>query len=164
MNSPYSLVGIHPVLRKLLVVFCFVLSMGYFSGICLVSYTTGGTIQGVQDNYLGNEEDEEATEMKFKKSTHEMLSIIHTHVISLSIVFLFVGLLIVGCDIPLWLKSLLAFEPFLSIMVTFGGIYLMWNGIEWLSTLIYISGLLMNSCFAISMVIVLYTLIFKKSN
>lgn len=162
MNNLYSLVGIHPVLRKLLMIFILVLSIGYFSGICLVSYTTKGTVQGVRDNYLGNEDSEEATEMKFRKSTYEILSITHTHIISLSIVFLSIGLLLVGCPVPVWLRNFLIFEPFASILITFGGIFLMWNGIQWLSVVVYLSGLLMNTCFAISAVIILYTLVFKK--
>lgn len=163
MNKAY-LLHLDSLTRRLLIAFVFVLSLGYFSGVCMVSYTTGGTIKGVQENYLGNEDNEEAVEMKFKKSAHEMLTIIHTHIISLSIVFLITGILVNGCSIPSWLKGILIIEPFISIFVTFGGIYLMWSGAEWMSVIVYISGLLMNICFTLSILVVLYTLIFRFSN
>ena len=74
-------------LKALVSIFLVVLSIGYFSGLAFVNNTTTSTSQGIVENYNGNEDNEDAEEMKFKKSDHEMLNIIHTHILSMSLIF-----------------------------------------------------------------------------
>ena len=78
-------------LKQLVSIFLLILSVGYFSGLAFVNDTTSATNQGIRVNYNGNEDNEEAEEMKFKKSDHEMLNIIHTHILSMSIIFFILG-------------------------------------------------------------------------
>ena len=98
---------------------------------------------GIESNYLGNEEDEEAEVMQFKKSHREILTLIHNHILSLSVVFFLLGLLFYSTRVQGKLRSILLFEPFLSLLLTFGGIYILWLGINWFSYVIMVSGMAM---------------------
>jgi hypothetical protein len=110
---------------KLLIgAFLIVLSVGYFTGFRFVNETTENTPTGIQENYLGNEDDLEAEVMKFKKPKREMLTIIHTHILSMSVIFFILGGLVSFAKLPAWLKKSLMLEPLLSVLLTFGGIYL----------------------------------------
>ena len=109
-----------------LVAFLVALSVGYFTGINFVRVTESSTPKGVVENYNGNEDVPEATTMKFKKGKREMLTIIHTHILSISFIFFLLGILVWGTDQSIWLKSFLTIEPFISVLTTFGGIYMLW--------------------------------------
>ena len=50
------------------------------------------------------------------------------------------------------LKSFLIYEPFVSLLVTFTGIYLLWLGVAGLQYLVMISGLLFHLTFIFSLV------------
>ena len=152
-----------PITLKLLVgTFLFVLSIGYFSGLAFVENTTDATQSGIVENYNGNEKNEEAEEMKFKKSGHEMLNIIHTHILSMSIIFFILGGLVYGAKIDRRLKSFLMIEPLISVVVTFGGIYMIWAGVEWMSYVVMLSGGLMTLSFVMSVFFIITTIV--KSN
>ena len=57
---------------KLLVgTFLIILSVGFYTGLIFVNETSSATPSGIQENYLGNENDEEAQVMKFKKPEKE---------------------------------------------------------------------------------------------
>jgi hypothetical protein len=142
--------------------FVFVLSIGFFSGLLFVESTTSLEAQGVVENYNGNEENLEAEEMKFKKSAHELLNIIHTHLLSMSLIFGILGLLVFGAECPGPLKKLLMIEPLLSVLLTFGGIYLIWMGYEWMSWVVMISGMAMTLSFAFSILLIYRSLFQTK--
>jgi len=149
-------------IKYFLATFIVVLSVGYFTGLLFVNQTSSNSAQGIQENYLGNEDDLEAAEMKFKKGNREMLTIVHTHVLSMSFIFFLLGGIMVFTDLPKKLKYFLIIEPFFSIILTFGGIYLMWAGFLWMKYVVMISGILMTTIFTSSVLIVLYQLLFKK--
>lgn len=149
-------------LKRLLTVFVITLSVGFFTGIRFVHFTTSGTPSGISQNYLGNEDNPNAKSMKFKKTKHEMLNIMHTHFLSMSIIFLVLGLLVYGCRMPHLLKSFLLLEPMVSVLVTFGGIYLLWKETPWMSYIVIVSGTLMTLSFVLSVVYVLKTLVFAN--
>jgi hypothetical protein len=117
---------------------------------------------GIEENYLGNELDEEADVMKFRKSEHEMLTIIHTHILSMSIIFFLLGILVWLARLPIGVKLFLTVEPFVSVILTFGGIYFMWSGMLWMKYLVVLSGLLMTATFVASSFIILYQLAVKN--
>jgi len=139
-----------------------VLSIGYGTGLLFVTTTNSNNLNGIEENYMGNEEDEEATVMKFKKSNREMLTILHTHILSMSFIFFFLGGLVALTSLPKKIKYFLMVEPFLSIILTFGGIYLMWNGILWMKYIVMISGIVMTGVFAVSALAILFQL-FKRT-
>ncbi len=149
-------------IRSFLAVFVIVLSVGYFTGLLFVGQTETTTPAGIEENYLGNEDDLDAEVMKFKKGEREMLTIIHTHVLSMSLIFFLLGGIVLFAQLPKKLKFFLILEPFFSILATFGGIYFVWKGVEWVKYLVLVSGILMTAIFLASVSIVLYQLLFKK--
>ena len=156
MNTLSNSLSHFPKELKILI-FCFVctLSVGFYTGV-LYSYTTT-SIQpkGIHEQYNGNEEDEDAEVMKFKKSSRDIISIIHSHILSMSMIFAFIGLLVLTTSIPIKLKIFLIIEPFISIIATFGGIYLLWIDIPFSSYIILISGFLMTLVYTISVIVII---------
>lgn len=149
-------------LKLLIAAFCITLSVGFFSGITFVSKTTENTATGIEENYLGNEDNENAPVMKFKKSEKEILSIIHSHVLSMSVIFFLTGLLISITSLQVKYKLFLMIEPFLSIPLTFGGIYFLWKGFFFMKYIILFSGILMTLSFSIAIIVILFQLSISK--
>ena len=77
--------------KQFIAAFVIVLSIGYFTGLQFVRQTDSDHPSGIEENYLGNEEIEEVSVMKFKKGEREMLTILHTHVLSISFIFFLLG-------------------------------------------------------------------------
>lgn len=150
-------------IKSFLAVFVIVLSIGYFTGLLFVGLTETTTPAGIEENYLGNEGDADVEVMKFKKGEREMLTIIHTHILSMSFIFFLLGGVVLFTKLPKKLKFFLILEPFFSILATFGGIYFVWKGIDWVKYLVLVSGILMTLIFITSVSIVLYQLLFQKS-
>lgn len=148
-------------LKVLTGTFLVVLSVGFFTGIRFVDETSGKTPHGIQENYLGNEDDLEAEVMKFKKPEKGMLNIIHSHILSMSLIFFVLGFLVYLTKIPPFFKKFLMMEPLLSVLFTFGGIWFLWKGILWMSYVVMLSGMLMTLSYTISVLVVIIEL-FKK--
>lgn len=143
-------------IRWFITMFVVVLSIGFFTGLSFVRETGATVPTGVEENYLGNEEDEYAQVMKFKKGSREMLTIVHTHVLSMSLIFFLLGGLVWITKLPVPWKLFLSVEPFISLVMTFGGIYWMWKGITWLRYVVVFSGVLMTLTFTFSAGLVLW--------
>lgn len=148
--------------RNLIAVFLVVLNVGFFSGLTFVGQTESASPDGVVENYNGNEDDVNATVMKFKKSQREMLTIVHTHILSMSFIFFFMGGLLAMTSISKNWKQFLMIEPFVSVLVTFGGIYLIWYGVEWFSYVVVFSGTLMTATFVIATLLIFRELYLSK--
>ncbi len=144
------------------VIFLMVLSIGFFSGISFVDKTSSFSAQGVQENYVGNEDDENATVLKFKKNEKQLASIIHTHILSMSVIFFIVSILVSATTIHPKLKRFLMIEPLLSVLITFGGIYFLCNGQLWMKYIVMISGILMTVSYTVSIIFILKQIL-KKS-
>ncbi len=138
--------------------FVVILSVGFYTGLLFVGETSSGTPNGIEENYLGNEEDEDAEIMKFKKSSREMLTIVHTHILSMSFIFFLLGSLVWITKASKKIKLFLTVEPFISVILTFGGIYFLWSGVLWMKYIVIFSGILMTLTFAVSSIYVLYQL------
>ncbi|NND62784.1 MAG: hypothetical protein HKN48_06275 [Flavobacteriaceae bacterium] len=147
--------------KHFIAAFVVVLSIGYITGLQFVRNTDSDNPIGIEQNYLGNEEQETVTVMKFKKGEREMLTILHTHILSISFIFFLLGGLIAITSIPKRLKAFLMIEPFFSIVLTFGGIYLLWTGILWMKWLVMISGVIMTLVYLVGATLVLIQL-YKK--
>lgn len=145
--------------KKFIAAFVIVLSVGYFTGLTFVRQTESVSPIGLEENYLGNEEVEDATVMKFKKGEREMLTILHTHILSISFIFFLLGSLVAITSLPSKLKAFLMIEPFVSILLTFGGIYFMWKGVLWMKWIVIISGTLMTLVYVLAAGAVLMQLI-----
>ncbi len=151
-------------IKSLITAFIIVLSIGFYSGLLFVNETSSASPIGIQENYLGNENNEEAIVMKFKKSEREMLSIVHSHILSMSMIFFFVGLLVSITSLKKPLKTFLMIEPFFSVLFTFGGMHLLWKGVLWMKYVVMFSGLLMTLSFTAAIIIILKELHIKKQN
>ncbi len=158
----YNLTEAPKSFRVFLMVFSTVLSIGFFSGVMFVKHQSQFSPKEIEENMIGNDLDEEATTLKFKKPLGELLTTIHGHILSFSLIFFAVGVLIYGLPINKYLKSFLIIEPFFSVLITFGGMYLLWIGISWFKFLIIISGIFMSVTMSINYLLLLYWLIFNK--
>jgi hypothetical protein len=151
-------------LKILIVAFLVVLSIGFFTGLLFVGDTSSANPNGIEEQYLGNETDEEATVMKFRKSDREMLSLVHNHVLSMAIIFFLVGLILSTTKLNKKLKLFLLIEPFVSVILTFGGIYLLWKGLLWMKYIVMFSGTLMTLTYTLSVLIILVQLFSNKKS
>ena len=149
-------------IKLLIGVFIFVLSIGFFTGLLFVDETSSIEPNGIKEQYLGNESDEQAEVMKFKKSDQEMLTLVHNHILSMSIIFFLLGLILSTTQLNKKLKLFLMIEPFISIVITFGGIYLLWKGMVWMTFIVMFSGTLMTLTYALS-VLIIFSQLFKKN-
>mgnify|MGYP001134387460 FL=1 len=146
-------------LKWLVVAFVIVLSIGFYSGLLFVGETSSANPNGIEEHYLGNESDEEAMIMKFKKSEQEMLTLVHNHILSMSIIFFLVGILLSITKLNKKLKLFLMIEPFISVVLTFGGLYLLWKEVLWMKYIVICSGILMTLTFTISVAVILTQLV-----
>jgi len=137
-------------LKLLIAAFVVVLSVGFYTGLLFVGETSGVEPNGIEEQYIGNEADEAAQVMKFKKSEREMLSIIHTHILSMSFIFFLLGIILITTNLNKKLKIFLLIEPFASVILTFGGLYLLWMGQSWMRYVVMFSGILMTMTFIMS--------------
>jgi len=149
-------------IKLVIIAFIVVLSIGFYGGLSFVNNTTSMSSTGVETHYLGNEADEDAEIMKFKKNEREILTIVHNHILSLSVIFFLLSLILATTSINKKLKYFLMLEPFLSILLTFGGIYLLWKGVVWFKYVVIFSGSLMTVTFVVSTLSILYQLFFSK--
>lgn len=149
-------------IKLLIAAFIVTLSVGFYSGISFVKDTSGTNPTKIEERYLGNENNEEAASMQFKKTKAEIMTLVHNHVLSLSVIFFLVSLLLSTTSVSKGLKCILILEPFLSILLTFGGIYLMWSGILWFKYVVMISGIAMTIAFIMSTFFIVKELFIKK--
>lgn len=149
-------------IKALIFVFLIVLSVGFYTGLGFVNETTTANPNGIESHYNGNEDDESATKMQFKKSKREILTLVHNHILSLSIIFFILSLILSTTSINKKLKYFLMFEPFASVLLTFGGIYLMWKGVGWFKYVVMISGIAMTFSFIASTFLILFQLTKKQ--
>lgn len=149
-------------LKNTLSVFLLVLAFGYISGVDLLKHTTDFKSKGVEQNVLGNEMDEYADELHFKMSERELHGIIHSHVITLGMLFGMLSIMFFFTSYSEGLKSFLMIEPLVSLITTFGGLWLLWSGMVWMKYIVMISGILMHLSFVFLIVLPLKELVFKK--
>lgn len=142
-------------LRQLLLAFLLAAAAGFTLGVFFVDHTTDAAPAGIAERYRGSEAmgiDIERLpadrEIQYEKSSSELLNITHTHIISLGVVFLLVGgIFTFTTGVRPALKSFLIIEPFVSLVLTFGGMWLVrFHHPAW-AWMIAASGVLMTVCF-----------------
>lgn len=151
-------------IKLLIGAFIIVLSIGFFTGLLFVGETSSANPNGIEEQYLGNESDEDAEIMKFKKSDQEMLTLVHNHILSMSIIFFLVGMILSTAKLNKKLKLFLMIEPFASVLLTFGGIFLLWKGMLWMKYIIMFSGTLMTLTYTLSVLIIFFQLFKNKAS
>ncbi len=141
-------------LKLLIFVFLCTLSIGFYGGITFVKHSTNGNATGIEQRYLGNENDVTASTMQFKKTEASVLTLVHNHILSLSMIFFALALLVATTSISKKWQLFLMLEPFISILFTFGGIYFLWLGHTWVKYIVLVSGVLMTLTYTASIFIV----------
>jgi hypothetical protein len=101
--------------------------VGYTTSLVFVWHTTRLAPSRVATRYRGAAVDSLGAEpMHFPKSFGEMLTITHTHVLSMAVILVLTGLGVALCSRPSerWRRFLIA-EPFGALLVSFSAIWLM---------------------------------------
>jgi len=152
-----------------------VLGVGYAHALAYVFLTTKAVPKGIEERYRGtqptsaisttsnlsSEEAEDTTQtslpntatvtgdLQYEKSLAEMLNIIHTHILTMTFIFALSGLLTLMTDsLPGKLRKVVVIEPFVGILATFAGLWLMRYVHPAFSWLVSLSGTLMALAFA----------------
>ena len=149
--------------RLLIAALLLTMTIGYSVGLYYLYITSDFNTQGVEQNYLGNEEDEEAMEMKFKMPEAKLLTVIHTHILSYCFIFSLTGVILLISSVPERLKRILIIEPFVLSLLTFGGLYLLWLGERWMAPVVMISGILLTVGFYITVGFLLRDLFLRRT-
>ncbi len=150
-------------IKAVIFIFMITLSVGFYGGLSFVNNTTSINTTGIESHYLGNESDEDADVMQFKKSEREILMVVHNHILSMSVIFFLLSLILSTTSINKKLKYFLMIEPFLSIILTFGGIYLLWSGVLWFKYIVILSGILMTVSFVVATFLIILQLLFSEN-
>ena len=124
--------------------------VGYTTSLLFVRHTTGMTPAGVAARYRGSATESTEAAMQFPKSLAEMLTITHTHLLSMAVIFVISGLALALCSRPSerWRRFLIA-EPFVALLVSFSSMWLMRYVDPRFSWLLAISSALMALTFYI---------------
>ena len=150
-------------LKKLLTYYLFTIGMGFSLGVLYVYLNSEFSNTGMVEQYVGNNNE---WEPKLPKTLKDLVSHTHEHITMFSIIFLSLGLIFSYNSVirGFW-KSFLILEPFISIIITFGGFFIIRYITTTFSYVIIISSFLMYICFYIMLFVCLYELIFlQKEN
>lgn len=100
--------------------------VGYTTSLVFVWHTTGLGPTGIAARYRGSDPALSDTAMNFPKSFAEMLTITHTHLLSMAAIFALSGSMLALCHRPSerWRQGLIV-EPFIALLTSFGAMWLM---------------------------------------
>jgi hypothetical protein len=100
--------------------------VGYTTSLVFVWHTTRLVPTGVATRYRGADPEATAGAMQFPKSLGEMLTITHTHLLSMAMIFVLTGLGVALCaSVSDRWKRFLIGEPFGALLVSFSAMWLM---------------------------------------
>ena len=155
-------------LKTLYAAFLIVLSIGVSIGIVYIYLTTSMTAKGTEIRYAGDEENvnfdfDIDIQENYPKSFTELISHAHSHVIQFAFIFFLTALIFEKNSIVRgkW-KRFLMIEGFISIILTFGGFFLITFIERSFSYLVIFSSTAMYLTFYVMALICLYELIFIK--
>ena len=139
------------------------LTIGVGVGLYYVGYTTQYSSTGTSEHFAGSQvNDDFDIPDKYPKPLSELLNTTHTHIISMTFIFLIIGCIFYFNSIITGsMKTILIVEPFISIIVTFGGIWFVRFFHPGFSYLVILSGILMYLSFFIMATTIFYELTIK---
>jgi len=144
-------------LKNILIYYLITLGVGFSLGVLYVYLNSEFSSSGMIEQYLGNNDE---WEPKLPKTLQDLVSHTHEHITMFSIIFLSLGLIFLyNSTIKGFWKRFLMIEPFLSIIITFGGFFIIRYITTTFSYIIMISSLLMYICFYVMLFVSLYELI-----
>lgn len=120
------------------------LTAGMIAGLLLVALQIGTSPEAVTTHLRGDPTDE--FQLEYGRSLLQLTTTVHNHVIGFTFIFAIIGFLLSLCRRPARFIPFLIVEPFISIITTFGSMYLIKyisGEFVWLmilsSTLIYLT-------------------------
>lgn len=151
--------------RKLIAVFVVVTVTGFVLGTIFIEVTTHLTPEGVVSQYTGHTEEQSQQlsgeqEIKFAKSPTDMLTTTHNHILGLSVLFTVLGFLYLHTGRRSALRVAIAVEPLFTLLLTFGGLWVvryLWtpfvyvvilSGVLMVGTVLWMSYRILASCLA----------------
>jgi hypothetical protein len=100
--------------------------VGYTTSLVYVWWTTRLLPSGVAEHYRGADPAGGEGQMTFAKSFAEMLTITHTHLLSMAVIFVMSGISVAMVEtVPLRWRRVLVVEPFAALLVSFMAMWLM---------------------------------------
>ncbi len=143
----------------------FNLTIGIGVGLYYVGYTTQYSSTGTAEHFAGSTiNDDFDIPDKYPKPFSELLNTTHNHVISMTFIFLIIGgIFYFNSIITGTIKTILIIEPFISIIITFGGIWFVRFIHPGFSYVVILSGILMYVSFFIMASTIFYELALKPS-
>jgi hypothetical protein len=122
--------------------------VGYTTSLLFIHHTTEMTPGGVVARYRGSDSLATDSAMQFPKSFAEMMTITHTHLFSMAVIFVLSGLALALCSRPSerWRRALIV-EPFMALLVSFSAMWLMRYADARFSWLLGLSSLVMAVTF-----------------
>ena len=155
-----SLKSLDKNIKKLIIYYLITLGVGFSLGIVYVYLNSEFSSSGMTEQYLGSED-----EWNFKpaKTLKDLVSHTHEHITMFSLIFVSIGFIFsFNSTIKGFWKSFLILEPFVSIILTFGGFFIIRYMSVKFSYTIIISSTLMYICFYVMLFTCLYELLFLK--
>ena len=118
--------AVSPALRSLARWVVIVQLVGYTTSLVFIWHTTRMVPSGIESRYRGADPETAQGAMQFPKSFAEMLTITHTHVLSMAVIFVITGIGVALCERvgERW-KRFLVVEPFVALLVSFSAMWLM---------------------------------------
>ena len=99
--------------------------VGYTTALLFVLHTTKMVPSGITERYRGSDSTAVEGEMQFPKSYAEMLTLTHTHILSMAVIFALSGLGVSLCSrLSPGLRRFLIVEPFVALLVSFSCLWL----------------------------------------
>ncbi|HEV8305736.1 MAG TPA: hypothetical protein VGQ25_12285 [Gemmatimonadales bacterium] len=130
--------------------------VGYTTSLVFVWHTTRLVPAGVATRYRGANPDATEGAMQFPKSLAEMLTITHTHLLSMAAIFVLTGLGVALCaSVSERWKRFLVAEPFGALLVSFSAMWLMRYVAPGFSWLLEASSFLLAATFYVQSYLIL---------
>ena len=118
--------SVSPALRNLARWVIIVQLVGYTTSLVFVWHTTRLVPPGIESRYRGVDPEAAPGAMQFPKSFAEMLTITHTHLLSMAVIFVITGIAVALCEqVEERWKRVLVAEPFVALLVSFSAMWLM---------------------------------------
>jgi len=165
----YKLFEFDKTLKNFLIAILFVLTTGLGTGLIYLSYTTNYTPKGTAERFNGTKIEQEINDFdipeNYPKPISEMLLTTHNHILGFSFIFFITGLIFYFNSVitGFW-KSFLLIEPIISIVITFGSIWLIRFVHEDFVYLTILSSTILYLSFFIMAGVSAYELKFKKGS
>ncbi len=161
-----KLINLDRTLRHFLAAFIFLLMIATLTGLAFIYQTTQFSKSGVTERYNGSsidETDELSIPENYPKPLSELLLNTHNHLFAFAFIFLCIGFIFYFNSIisGFW-KYFLLVEPFLSVLLTFSGIWAMRFIHPHFVFVVFVAAFLTYGALFVMGAILFYELLFKN--